>query len=133
MGPKEPHSNEKNVATRKKDGSRRHINPYSPGAGHSPPYLAGWQKEVDAFLNYLRQGQVLTNVVLTGLRGTGKTVLMEDRYKPCAQEEGWVWVRLGFFGVVLLERRQPVRPTAHGLGGLCVLPPGFHSGPNAGV
>ncbi len=96
MGPKEPHSNEKNVATRKKDGSRRHINPYSPGAGHSPPYLAGRQKEVDAFLNYLRQGQVLTNVVLTGLRGTGKTVLMEDRYKPCAQEEGWVWVGSDF-------------------------------------
>jgi hypothetical protein len=38
----------------------------------------------------------MTNVVLTGLRGTGKTVLMEDKYKPVAQKEGWAWVGSDF-------------------------------------
>jgi type II secretory pathway predicted ATPase ExeA len=72
------------------------LNPYTPGAGHSPPFLAGREPEIQAFRKYLRQDQVLSNVVLTGLRGTGKTVLMEDRYKPDAQKEGWVWVGSDF-------------------------------------
>ena len=71
-------------------------NPYSPGAGHSPPYLAGREEELAAFRKYLQQEQVRTNVVLTGLRGTGKTVLMEDKYKPMAQKEGWAWVGSDF-------------------------------------
>jgi type II secretory pathway predicted ATPase ExeA len=71
-------------------------NPYTPGAGHSPPFLAGREPEIQAFRKFLRQDQVLSNVVLTGLRGTGKTVLMEDRYKPDAQNEGWVWVGSDF-------------------------------------
>lgn len=71
-------------------------NPYTPGAGHSPPYLAGREAEAEVFHKYLQQQQVMTNVVLTGLRGTGKTVLMEDRYKPIAQAEGWVWVGSDF-------------------------------------
>ena len=73
-----------------------HVNPYSPGAGHSPPYLAGREREVAAFREYLRQTEILKNVILTGLRGTGKTVLMDDRFKPAAQEEGWVWVGSDF-------------------------------------
>jgi hypothetical protein len=72
------------------------LNPYTPGAGHSPPFLAGREPEIQAFRKYLRQDQVLSNVVLTGLRGTGKTVLMEDRYKPDAQKEGWIWVGSDF-------------------------------------
>jgi len=58
--------------------------------------LAGRDSEIEAFRRYLQQQQVLTNVVLTGLRGTGKTVLMEDRYKPMAQQEGWIWVGSDF-------------------------------------
>ena len=72
------------------------LNPFAPGAGHSPPFLAGREPEIEAFRKYLSQETVLSNVVLTGLRGTGKTVLMEDRYKPHAQEEGWVWVGSDF-------------------------------------
>jgi type II secretory pathway predicted ATPase ExeA len=74
----------------------REVNPYTPGAGHSPPYLAGRDAEVELFRTYLQQEQVMTNVVLTGLRGTGKTVLMEDKYKPVAQKEGWAWVGSDF-------------------------------------
>jgi hypothetical protein len=69
-----------------------HVNQYSPGAGHSPPYLAGREQEIEAFRGYLQQTEILKNVILTGLRGTGKTVLMDDRFKPAAQDEGWVWV-----------------------------------------
>lgn len=71
-------------------------NPFSPGAGHSPPYLAGREAEAEGFRKYLQQEQVMTNVILTGLRGTGKTVLMEDRYKPIAQQDGWIWVGSDF-------------------------------------
>ena len=88
MESRKSHSDEKNTAAGRDYESRKHTNPYSPGAGHSPPFLAGRQQEIDAFRNYLQQGQILTNVVLTGLRGTGKTVLMEDRYKPCVSAGG---------------------------------------------
>lgn len=38
----------------------------------------------------LEQQPILTNVVLTGLRGVGKTVLLET-FKPIAIEKGWLW------------------------------------------
>ncbi len=71
-------------------------NPYSPGAGHSPPYLAGREAEIEGFRHYLGQDEMLKNVILTGLRGTGKTVLMDNKYKQAAQSEGWVWVGSDF-------------------------------------
>ena len=74
----------------------RELNPYTPGAGHSPPFLAGREAEVEAFRKHLQQEQIMSNVVLTGLRGTGKTVLMEDKFKPTAQREGWAWVGSDF-------------------------------------
>jgi len=66
-------------------------NPFRPGAGHMPPYLAGRQQEKDEFLRLLSQQTVLENFVLTGLRGVGKTVLL-DTFKPLAIEQGWLWV-----------------------------------------
>src|SRR6266566_3168748 len=66
-------------------------NPFRPGAGHMPPYLAGRQKEKEEFLRLLDQEVVLENLVLTGLRGVGKTVLL-DTFKPLAIERGWLWV-----------------------------------------
>ncbi len=69
-----------------------HVNPYSPGAGHSPPFLAGREQKIAAFRDYLQQTEILKNVILTGLWGTGKTVLMDNRFKPVAQDDGWVWV-----------------------------------------
>jgi len=78
----------------KKIGS--YSNPFKPGAGHSPPYLAGRDEEVDEFKRFLEQETITQNVVLTGLRGVGKTVLMDDVYKPLALKEGWVWVGSDF-------------------------------------
>ena len=66
-------------------------NPFRPGAGHTPPYLAGRREERREFLKLLKQDVVLSNLVLTGLRGVGKTVLL-DTFKPLAVREGWLWV-----------------------------------------
>ena len=66
-------------------------NPFRPGAGHTPPYLAGRKEERTEFLKLLNQDIVLSNLILTGLRGVGKTVLL-DTFKPLAVQEGWLWV-----------------------------------------
>lgn len=66
-------------------------NPFRPGAGHMPPYLAGRQEEIDEFGRLLDQTTILENLVLTGLRGVGKTVLLET-FKPIAIQRGWLWV-----------------------------------------
>ena len=58
-------------------------NPFRPGAGHMPPYLAGRENENREFAQLLEQDVILKNLVLTGLRGLGKTVLLET-FKPLA-------------------------------------------------
>lgn len=65
-------------------------NPFRPGAGQIPPFLAGREKEQQEFKKLLLQEPVLKNLVLTGLRGVGKTVLL-DTFKPIANEQGWLW------------------------------------------
>jgi len=66
-------------------------NPFQPGAGHPPPHLAGREEEKKEFLRLLEQDTILENLVLTGLRGVGKTVLL-DTFKPLAQDRNWQWV-----------------------------------------
>ncbi|MFA6408619.1 MAG: ATP-binding protein [Gammaproteobacteria bacterium] len=70
--------------------SNNFCNPFRPGAGHTPPYLAGRTSEQDEIKKLLKQTVVTQNIVLTGLRGVGKTVLLES-LKPIAQEEKWLW------------------------------------------
>jgi len=65
-------------------------NPFKPGAGHMPPYLAGRDNEQKEFEKALEQDAILENLVLTGLRGVGKTVL-SDTFKPMAQKKNWLW------------------------------------------
>ncbi|MFN8776851.1 MAG: hypothetical protein ACK5XV_08800 [Flavobacteriales bacterium] len=65
-------------------------NPFRPGAGHLPPYLAGRQIQLDDFKqNILTQEPILKNLIISGLRGVGKTVLL-DTLKPLALKEGWI-------------------------------------------
>jgi len=66
-------------------------NPFRPGAGHRPPYLAGRGDETGQFKKLLNQKVITDNVVLTGLRGVGKTVLL-DTLKPLALPVGWLWI-----------------------------------------
>lgn len=66
-------------------------NPFRPGAGHMPPYLAGRETESKEFKRLLGQEVILENLILTGLRGLGKTVLLET-FKPLAIQADWLWV-----------------------------------------
>src|SRR5665213_2181009 len=66
------------------------LNPFRPGAGQQPIYLAGRTKEQDTFRQMLQQNPVSQNVIVTGLRGVGKTVLLES-LKPIAQADKWLW------------------------------------------
>ncbi|MFN0137248.1 MAG: AAA family ATPase [Phycisphaerae bacterium] len=68
----------------------RFQNPFRPGAGHMPPYLAGREEETREFRRLLEQTIVFENLVLTGLRGVGKTVLL-DTLKPLAMGSRWMW------------------------------------------
>lgn len=79
------------MVERKHDHPITERNPFRPGAGHMPPYLAGRDAETDEFRKLLTQEVVLQNVVLTGLRGVGKTVLLET-LRPIAHAEKWLWV-----------------------------------------
>ena len=65
-------------------------NPFRPGAGHMPPYLAGRTDETEQFLRLLDQESMLDNLLLTGIRGVGKTVLL-DTWRPLALTKGWQW------------------------------------------
>lgn len=65
-------------------------NPFRPGAGHPPPHLAGRHVETLEFQALLAQEVILQNLILSGLRGIGKTVLLES-FKPLAQQAGWLW------------------------------------------
>ena len=71
--------------------SSKFPNPFRPGAGHMPPYLAGRETEKEEFLKLISQSTILENMVLTGLRGVGKTVLL-DTFKPMAINQDWLWV-----------------------------------------
>ncbi|MEP6853370.1 MAG: ATP-binding protein [bacterium] len=54
-------------------------NPYAPGAGQRPPELAGRDRELaqfDIVLERVAAGRPERSLVLTGLRGVGKTVLL---------------------------------------------------------
>ncbi|MBI2243234.1 MAG: ATP-binding protein, partial [Nocardioides sp.] len=54
-------------------------NPYAPGAGQRPPELAGRDRELDQFevtLERVAGNRPERSMVLSGLRGVGKTVLL---------------------------------------------------------
>lgn len=56
-------------------------NPFSPGAGTPPPELAGRQpllEQVRVLLARIQQGRPEKSVLLVGLRGVGKTVLLNE-------------------------------------------------------
>src|SRR5690349_7076087 len=70
------------------------LNPYTPGAGAVPPALVGRDGELQAFdvlLARLQQGRSEQSLLITGLRGVGKTVLL-GAFEKVARAAGWVTV-----------------------------------------
>jgi hypothetical protein len=66
-------------------------NPYAPGAGQRPPELAGRDQELRAFdivLERVSRGRPERSLVLTGLRGVGKTVLL-NALRSAAVRRQW--------------------------------------------
>lgn len=65
-------------------------NPYAPGAGTQPPELAGRhevREQVRIAIDRLRIGRASKSVLMIGLRGVGKTVLL-DRLRTDAEASG---------------------------------------------
>jgi hypothetical protein len=66
-------------------------NPYAPGAGQRPPEPADRDSELTAFdvvLERIAHGRPERSLVLTGLRGVGKTVLL-NQLRSAAISRGW--------------------------------------------
>src|SRR5207244_5498063 len=65
-------------------------NPYAPGAGTPPPELAGrdeLRETVRIALERVRLGRPAKSILMVGLRGVGKTVLL-DRMREDAEAVG---------------------------------------------
>lgn len=71
-------------------------NPFAPGAGSPPPELAGRdavRQQMMLCIKRLRKGRPAKSMMLVGLRGVGKTVLLDQMMKD-AIAEGVVTVRI---------------------------------------
>ena len=72
------------------------LNPYSPGAGSPPPELAGRdavRQKMSVCIERLRRGKPSKSMMLVGLRGVGKTVLLDQMMKD-AEASGVVTIRI---------------------------------------
>ena len=71
-------------------------NPFSPGAGNQPPELAGREEilsAVDVTLRRLQAGAFSKSSIFVGLRGVGKTVLL-NRAREMAEALGMLTVSI---------------------------------------
>ncbi len=71
-------------------------NPYSPGAGTQPPALVGRDDLLEnarVALERIRDGRPAKSILMVGLRGVGKTVLL-DRMRDNAEASGIVTLRM---------------------------------------
>lgn len=69
-------------------------NPFAPGAGSRPPELAGRESAIEGVaiaLDRIRNGRHAQSAILIGLRGVGKTVLLNEM-RRAAEGEGIVTV-----------------------------------------
>jgi hypothetical protein len=71
-------------------------NPYTPNAGARPPVLVGRDDQLanfDLLLARLLDGYAEQSMVITGLRGVGKTVLLGE-FRQRAENAGWAVVEI---------------------------------------
>lgn len=69
--------------------------PYRPGNGIDPPYLGDRAEQIEAVRAFLRDPRHPRNVLITGLRGVGKTVLL-NHLQGEAEGAGWLVVEREF-------------------------------------
>ncbi|MFT4165540.1 MAG: AAA family ATPase [Microlunatus sp.] len=68
------------------------LNPYTPNAGAQPPAVVGRDDLLDSFavlLARLAIGRTSQSMIITGLRGVGKTVLL-GKFRRTALQSNWV-------------------------------------------
>lgn len=66
-------------------------NPFSPGAGSPPPALVGREEVLEqarVLFGRVKRGRSAKSMLLTGLRGVGKTVLL-NRMEGMARDDGY--------------------------------------------
>lgn len=71
-------------------------NPYTPNAGAEPQAVVGRDGHLESFellLARIERGRTEQSMIVTGLRGVGKTVLL-GQFRTKALEAGWVVVEL---------------------------------------
>jgi len=71
-------------------------NPFAPGAGTPPPELAGrdeLREEIRIAIERIRLGRPAKSILMVGLRGVGKTVLLE-RMRTDAERRGTQTLRI---------------------------------------
>lgn len=71
-------------------------NPFAPGAGSPPPELSGRdsvREKMHQCLGRLRIGRPAKSMMLVGLRGVGKTVLLDQMMKD-AEADGVITIRI---------------------------------------
>ena len=69
-------------------------NPYTPNAGARPPALVGRDRQIADFellIARLSRGHTEKSMIVTGLRGVGKTVLL-GRFRQIAEDARWAVV-----------------------------------------
>lgn len=75
-------------------------NPFAPGAGSPPPELAGRENligDAKVIVGRIKAGRPTQGMILIGLRGVGKTVLLSE-VRKIAEEQG--------FAVLLIEAHE---------------------------
>jgi hypothetical protein len=75
-------------------------NPYAPGAGSPPPELAGREaliEDAEVILGRVSSGKATQSVIMIGLRGVGKTVLLSEIRKRAEQQK---------FAVIFIEAHE---------------------------
>lgn len=73
------------------------LNPYTPGSGRRPPALTGRDQVTEAFdlvVARSKLGQTDRGIILTGLRGVGKTALLNHLRNDIAAPKDWVTMTL---------------------------------------
>ncbi len=71
-------------------------NPFAPGAGTPPPELAGRDDVLESAhvaIERIRRGRPAKSLLMIGLRGVGKTVLL-DRIREIAERSGVLAIRI---------------------------------------